>query len=138
MESFDELVLVADNICEANKALVDALGPLSPEILWNATFKHDTPFNAFLSPPVDNCIKCGAKLQLHHVPTTVICYTWNGPIPAAKVTLRCKSCGINYRYEQFGNNEEGYQYYPEERPMIQSSQVRYLDRQCCVNIKASG
>ena len=44
----------------------------------------------------------------HHPPTPVVCYTWNGPLPALKLTLRCEKCGINYRYEHYGNSKCGY------------------------------
>ena len=58
--------------------------------------KIGKPLTLFLAPPTDCCLHCGSSLQIHHEPTTVICFTLNGPVPAQKVTLRCKKCQISY------------------------------------------
>ncbi len=113
-------------------------GPIPEELLWKATFQHNVAHNMFLCPPVSVCVDCGASLQVHHQPTTVVCYTWNGPIPALKLTLRCEVCRLNYRYEQYGNKERGYQYYQKPQPMVHASQVAYVDRLCCAHMGAAG
>ena len=76
----------------------DVLGSLPLDLLWDATFKHGQPLTCFLSPPLDSCLLCNGTLTTHNQPTVCICYTLDGPIPAAKITLRCQHCSINYRY----------------------------------------
>ena len=101
------------------------------ELLWEATFKHNTPRLIFLAPPQDTCSICSTHLATHNAPTTIICYTESGPIPGLKITLRCPNCGINYRYDQYGNeNMGGYRYYHGYLPYIQASQLCYVSRKC--------
>ena len=117
---------------------MESLGPVPESCLWKATFLEESPHNIFLSPPVDKCFSCDTSLQAHHPPTSVVCYTWNGPLPALKLTLRCEKCGINYRYEQYGNSKCGYKYYPTPRPFVHCSQLAYIERICCANMGAAG
>ena len=65
---------------------------------------------------------------MHNKPTLVVCYTMLGPVPAAKVTLRCKTCGTNYRYDQYGGEDKGYRYYKEPQPFIRASNISYVER----------
>ena len=80
---------------EANTSI--APGKLPVDLLWKATFEYDFPHTLFLAPPVITCLHCAGTLQIHHAPSVIICYTLEGPLPAAKITLRCRHCGINYR-----------------------------------------
>ena len=86
-------------------------------------------------------------------------YVWlsmvvSGPLLAAKITLRCESCHLNYRqvqfltfimlsfelnvhvglshrYDQYGCESTGYFYYKDEiRPHIRASKVCYVGRVC--------
>ena len=75
-----------------------AAGKLPLNLLWKATFKYNFPHTLFLAPPVVTCLRCAGTLQTHHSPSVIICYTLDGPLPAAKITLRCRQCGLNYRY----------------------------------------
>ena len=132
-------VAMAESISMAERAQIEQLlGPIPQHVLWRATLKHGMPHNMFLCPPVTTCLQCGASLQKHHEATTVICYTWDGPIPACKETLRCEVCHINYRYEQFGNKSSGYRYYDEQREMVCGTQTAYMDRRCCSQLGAAG
>ena len=38
---------------------------------------------------------------MHNKPTVMVCYTMQGPVPAAKIALRCTVCMTNYRYDQY-------------------------------------
>ena len=67
------------------------------DLLWEVTFQYGFPHNLYLGPPVTTCLSCQAPLQSHHAPSVVTCYTLGGPLPAVKITLRCRDCGINYR-----------------------------------------
>ena len=61
-----------------------------------------------------------------------MCYTQDGPVMALKLTLRCRACGLNYRYEQYGCAKNGgYRFYDQPRPFVQASQVCYVDRATC-------
>lgn len=65
------------------------------------------PINLFLGPNTTECEQCSSPLHINHDPITVICYTFYGPVPAQKITLRCKYCNINYRYDTFGGDNLG-------------------------------
>lgn len=103
-------------------------GPVPQKVLWKATMKFDSPHNMFLAPPWQHCADCNCVLQEHNIPTTIICFTVDGPIPATKVTLRCVQCGVNYRYDQYGNKTKGYSSYSEVCPFIRASQLVYIER----------
>lgn len=112
--------------------------------------------NIFLGPPVSNCLRCSAALHTHHGTTRVICHTLLGPLPAQKITLRCKGsysyvrkfckfimaiteCCINYRYEMYGGEAMGgYRYYDHGRPFISASNICYIQRELCEQWLAAG
>ena len=84
------------------KVLSDSLGcvkigKLEMNLLWEAAITTGNPYTYFLAPPVDVCIVCKSALSTHNKPVTAICYTRDGPLVAVKITLRCDTCGINYR-----------------------------------------
>ena len=91
------------------------------KLLWEVTTKHDFPHTLFLAHPETSCLVCSSKLKTHNYPTAVICYTLEGSLPAAKITLCCTNCHLNYRYDQFGNSD-GYQYY--------QGHIRPFDARC--------
>ena len=71
-------------------------------------------------------------MHVNHDPTRVICFTLMGPIPAQKITLRCKSCELNYRYEMYGGAKiGGYRYYDDSRDYISASNVIYVHVELC-------
>ena len=139
IDEVTEFVKIVDDIPQKDiDAIVSLFGSVPQEILWKATIKEGIPHNMFLGPPTSNCYHCNARLQAHNHPCSVICFTVEGPIPATKLTLRCKKCHINYRYEQYGNQLIGYQYYSTPRPLVHASQVVYVDRSYCAHMVASG
>lgn len=93
-----ELKVIIDTCCKFDESLKNAVGMPLQEVLWEATFKHGQARMLFLAPPTNFCLRCGSLLSTHNKPTTVICYTQNGPLPAMKIILRCDKCGTNYRY----------------------------------------
>lgn len=90
----------------------------------------EEPVNMFLAPPVSQCLKCNGNIHAHHAPTVVTVFTTNGPLPGQKVTLRCKNCTINYRYDTYGG-EGGYYYYNDIQDYIAASNVCYIERELC-------
>ena len=68
------------------------------EVLWNVTLATKVAHTAFLGPPTIKCLVCSKGLSIHNDPSTVILFGLHGPLPAIKITLRCDSCMINYRY----------------------------------------
>lgn len=54
---------------------------------------HDT-HNIHL---LNRCLECDRMLESHNSPSVVFCHTFDGPVPAQKITLRCKTCALNYR-----------------------------------------
>ena len=92
-----ELKAMVDSCCKFDDSLKNAVGIPLQEVLWEATFRHGQPRVLFLAPPASYCLRCNSPLSTHNKPSTVICYTLNGPLPAMKIILRCDKCGINYR-----------------------------------------
>ena len=92
-------------------------------------------YTAFLAPPVVHCINHACKLfetanslERHHPPTTVTLFTFDGPVPATKVCLKCKSCSTIYNYSMYGKKKtEGERYYDTPREFIEMSDVAYCD-----------
>lgn len=76
---------------------VHVLGEPPRDVLWRATFESGIPHLAFLGPPVATCYACNGQLLTHNPPTSILCYGLDGPLPALKITLRCGTCGLNYR-----------------------------------------
>ena len=108
--------------------------------LWKTSWYHSlgsypcvrTSMLTFVGPPVTNCLSCNSPLQENHRPTSVVCYTLDGPIPVLKITLHCRACQKNYRYSQYGSKDDGYTYYRDHvRQFVEASQVCYIERRCC-------
>lgn len=68
------------------------------DVLWKVSLSKGIGCMRFLAPPTLNCLKCGSMLYNHNKIVTVICFELEGPLLASKITLRCLSCQINYRY----------------------------------------
>ena len=62
----------------------------------------------FLSPPIENCIKCNTRLLCHNKPSEVTVYKLDGSMKALNICWRCETCNINYNYSRFGNTNNGY------------------------------
>lgn len=85
----------------------------------------------FLVPPTTTCNNCSKNLSLHHDPVNVKCFTLTGLEKTVKLSLRCRSCKLNYNYSQYGNMKLGYHYYNEQRDFVEASDVAYIDRDLC-------
>ena len=77
-EEVQQLLADVDSIPESNSEI---FGKPPDTILWEATHAYGLPMLAFLGPPVTNCLSCNSPLQENHRPTSVVCYTLDGPIP---------------------------------------------------------
>lgn len=56
----------------------------------------------------------------------------NGPIPAQKITLRCKNCNLNYHYDMFcGESMGGYKHYDISRDFVAASNVCFIEQGLC-------
>ncbi len=137
--------LLTSDPCEVEALLGQAStdhswGSPPPELLWKTTLETGVPHTMFLAPPVETCLQCSSALSIHNKPTVVICYTGGGPLPAMKITLRCRCCGTNYRYDQYGSEMlGGYRYYADHvRPFVRASQSCYVERLCYHNWCALG
>lgn len=77
---------------------------LSDNILWNCQYKYKEPFHKFLVPPVSDCLQCHGTLYTFNV-TNVTVFTLEGPLPARKLTLRCKKgCGATYSIDTYNSS----------------------------------
>lgn len=88
-----------------------------------------------LTPPEElkmrGCLKCDNKLTTHNDASLVTVFTIKGPIPATKICWRCKRCKLNYNYSQYGNEEIGYKFYSEPRPLVEATTSSYVERLVC-------
>ena len=74
---------------------------ISDDIMWKCQSKYKQPFHHFLVPPVTTCIECMGTLYSYNK-TFVTVFTLNGPLPAQKLTLRCKKgCGSSYSIDTY-------------------------------------
>lgn len=81
----------------------------------------------FLAPPSDTCCLCLQRLTLHNKPIPVTVFTLNGPEPGVKLSLRCRKCEIAYNYNKYGSSSKGFQYYENQRKLVEASDVVYLE-----------
>lgn len=124
-EGLRQCVQLIDNL-EPSQQL--SLGPPPPNILWKATETTGFPHTHFLGPPCVPCIclQCQGRLVVHNPPTAVIWYSRDGPLPAAKIVLRCRNCSIQYHPDMFGNKQAGFRFYNTVQPVVQCSQQAYI------------
>ena len=88
-----------------------------------------------LTPPYtlmnDGCLICGSELRTHNDSCGVTIFKITGPVLGRKVCWKCTGCGLNYNYSMYGNTENGYKFYANPRPLIEASNVTYVDRLIC-------
>ena len=88
----------------------------------------DTACSNILLLPVQKCVHYDRTLVTNHVTTSVKYYSLSGA-RFAKITLRCKSCGITYNYTQFGDKRGvGFQFYPVRQEYIEASDTVFISR----------
>ena len=115
-----------------------AAGAPPTDILWRATNSTGMPHLRFLGPPSVFCYRCHSPLSANNSPTSIVLYSQDGPIPASKIILRCKSCNVHYHPEVFGNGVDGYRYYDEIQPVVKCTQQAYIERQLCSMVASAG
>jgi len=95
---------------------------------------------AYTAPPVTYCINpsCSrprglgelGSLGVHHSEVDAVLWDVCGPIPATKVSLKCKYCATVYNYSKYGNKTTGGErFYKQERPLIEVSDVTFCSRE---------
>lgn len=85
-----------------------------------------------LAPPTSNCFKCKSQLVSQNKICTVTLFTIESVKTVMKLSCRCKDCKLNYGYSMFGNVEEGYHFYKEERPYVEASDDVFVQRRLCL------
>ena len=85
-----------------------------------------------LAPPVTNCCNCKSLLIAQNKTGTVTVFSGESLKTAMKLSLRCKDCKLNYGYSMFGNIQEGYHFYKEERPYVEASDGVFMERRLCL------
>ena len=109
------------------------------KLLWEVTTKQDFPHTLFLAPPPSHKLSGVFFPAQNSQPSncSYMLHAWRS-LPAAKITLRCTNCHLNYRYDQFGNSD-GYQYYRGHiRPFVRATNSSYASRACCELWGAAG
>lgn len=97
--------------------------------IWGCTLQYKEPYNAFLVPPVSQCIhnQCNGEIYFFHK-SNIILHTFEGPIPAQKATFRCKQCKSIYNIDSFSYPGEGTRYYPFKTNWISASNRIYYSK----------
>ena len=85
-----------------------------------------------LIPPVTNCCNCESLLVAQNKVCTVTVFSGESARTAMKLSLQCKDCKLNYGYSMFGNIQEGYHFYKEERPCVEASDKVFMERSLCL------
>ena len=91
---------------------------------------------AYIAPPVTYCLNTSCprrgelySLVIHHSEVDAVVWDVEGPIPATKVSLKCKHCATIYNYSKYGNKTTGGErFYEQERPLIEVSDVTFCSR----------
>ena len=94
-------------------------------------YQMKTGFMKFLAPPNSHCYQCGNQLTLLNDPVSITWYSFTGPLPGTKLSLRCRKCPLNYNYSMYGNTSIGYRYYDAMREGVKASDAVYIDRRLC-------
>ena len=85
---------------------------LPKDKLWKLCDGCRYRYAKFLSPPLQCCLNCSEGVTMHNPPSNPTLFTLEGPIPASKITLECKDCGISYGIGRYAD-KTGLQYYPK-------------------------
>jgi hypothetical protein len=129
-EQVVDLLKEADSL-PSDSSLRILAGKPPEELLWKVTMKSGIPVNRFFVPPVTECINCMSTLQMHHDIVNVVAFTTSGPIPAQKISLRCRHCNIIYHYDTYGDGSMGYRYYESAQSFIVASNVTFVEKDLC-------
>lgn len=116
-----------DNYCEDDNSIK----------LRTLSEMSGTAYTSFLAPPTSSCLNrtcknfnCPGSLYQHHPPITVSLFTFEGPQPATKISLKCRGCSTIYNYNMFGNKKsEGERFYDAAREYVEISDVAYCSQE---------
>lgn len=103
---------------------------ISHDVLWKVDqidlCLRDCPF--LLTPPTKMCLLCSCSLSQHNKSCNVTVHTARGKISGLKFSLRCMKCDLNYNYDRYGNTTKGWSLYEERRPLVEASDICFIDR----------
>ena len=76
------------------------------------------------------CLCCERDVSMHNPPSKAKVSTLEGPIPATKITLECRSCKTSYGIARY-THDGGSHYYPKAISMdlIEVSNTTYISGQ---------
>ena len=117
-----EVDFLINNLARVSEFMTSAT---QEDNVHNACLSTGIPFYEILCPSVEKCVKCDRKLTIHNQPAQVTIFKLTGPVPGLKLTSKLYA-------PIYGNNTEGFQFYSERRPLVEASNVAYLERQLCL------
>lgn len=85
-------------------------------------------FPYLLTPPTGVCIVCSDTLSEHNKTCDVTVYGLLGKVSGLKFSLRCDRCKLNYNYDRYGDRARGWRLYEAQRPLVEASDVCFVDR----------
>ena len=87
-----------------------------------------------LAPPVGNCVNClsnkgkGYALKQNNKMVKIKYISTKGVLMKQKLCLRCTKCGLNYNYSKYGNGDQGYRFYDEQRSAVEANDCTFVNR----------
>ncbi|XP_046862761.1 uncharacterized protein LOC124456333 [Xenia sp. Carnegie-2017] len=70
---------------------------------------------------------CNHDLVSYNKPVKVQVHDLSGTTDGVNVSLRCNRCNLLYGYSKYGNGKDGWMLYPEQRKMIEATDVCFVD-----------
>jgi hypothetical protein len=118
------------NLVEMFIKRMDQSFPLEDDSLQRYMMDSGQP-TLYLTPPVSSCInsacdRCGKPNSLfaHHAETMIVAHDFDGPKPAFKQALKCRSCMLMYGWKQ----TIGEKFYDTERDYVEVTDTVFCSR----------
>jgi hypothetical protein len=85
-------------------------------------------YPVLLLSPTSNCLNCKGLLTQHNKPCEASVHSLRGKAVGLKFSLRCEKCKLNFNYDRYGNTTKGWKLYEEARPLVEATDVCFVDR----------
>ena len=136
----DELINTVLPLCNGlyfdRRACLDAY----LQELWTISESSGKAHTAYIAPTVTYCSNpsCSrprgpgdlGSLGVHHSEVDAVLWDVCGPIPATKVSLKCKYRATVCNYSKYGNKTTGGErFYEQERSLTEASDVTFCSRE---------
>lgn len=108
--------------------MVEKASPSNSHSLQNRVDLATLGFPVLLTPPTGVCIVCSSTLSEHNRACDVAINGLLGKATGLKFCLRCDRCKISYNYDRYGDKKKGWSLYEDQRPLVEASDVCFVER----------